>query len=179
MKALVPILVAAAAFALAGCGGTKTAATGGWIESCVHSDHPAERGPGGCGWLAPTGRFAYCHDYPDGIQAQLTCYSSTSGWEISIPHDDPPGAHPSARRVADDVGRATRALVMRPGETWYDSMPERTAEASCRSAKRFFLCELRNYEVWFKPDGTFALVRYDLEPNGYDVRYTMVERGGS
>jgi hypothetical protein len=159
---------------VAACGGSKN--PGGWINSCVHSNHPAFP-DGGCGWLAAPGLFVFCHDYPDGIQAQLTCYSPLSGWEVNIPADDPPGKQPSARRVKDDVRRGTAAMEMKAGHSWYDSMPERTAEVVCQAAKRFFRCDLRGYRVWFKPDGTFALDQRKTDPKTFEDYFTLIYRG--
>ena len=171
MKALlvIPLLVGALAFVgVAGSdpiGPPVNTKGGGWVASCVHPDHPASY-DSGCGWVAAPGRFAFCHDYPGGIGIQLTCYSPVSGWVVNIPAAQPPGKHPSARRVEAAVGRSTRALEIKAGSTWYDSMPERTAEAICQAAKRFFRCDLvdGDYGVWFKPDGTFVLYQRLTDP---------------
>ena len=172
--------LAAGALVLASCGTSASTMPststngGGWGESCAHSEHPVTR-DGGCGWLAAPGRFAFCEDYPDGIQAQLTCYSAISGWQVNIPADDPPGKHPSARRIARDVKLPEGAMEMKAGETWYDSMPERTAEVVCQATKRFLRCDLREYRVWFKPDGSFAIDHGEINPKTYDVRYKQIE----
>ena len=171
-RGLLVLLVCAAALVVGGCGSGSRSNQGGWIDSCVHSDHPVAEF--GCGWLAAPGRYVFCHNYPDGIQMQLTCYSPISGWRVNIPADDPPGKHPSAWKVGDDVGRSADARTLAAGETWYDSMPERTAETDCRATKRFFRCDLRAYRVWFKPDGTFALDRRVTDPATYAQHYELV-----
>ena len=141
----------------------------GWVASCVHPDHPASYDPStACGWVGAPGGFAFCLDYPGGIGTQLTCYSPVSGWVVNIPASVPPGMHPSARKVEAVVGRSRRALKIEPGSTWYDSLPERTAEVVCQTAKRFFRCDVvtgGGFGVWFKPNGTFVLYKHLRDPN--------------
>jgi hypothetical protein len=168
-------LIVAAAVALL-TAGAATAGPRDWIPSCVHSDHPASQ-TDGCGWLAAPGRYVLCHNYPDGIQMQLTCYAPRSGWHVNIPHDDPPGKRPSERRLTRGGLASKAAFELPAGETWYDSMPERTAETVCRATTHWFRCELRAYRVTFRPDGSFVLERSRMNTKTYATVYTVVARG--
>ena len=168
-------LVAAAAAALLAAGAAG-AAQRGWIPACIHSEHPAGT-DGGCGWLAAPGRYVLCHNSPDGIQMQLTCYAPRSGWQVTIPHEDPPGKRPTEHRLARGRLASTAAFTVAAGTTWYDSMPERTAETVCRATARWFRCELRSYRVTFRPDGSFVLEHSRLSTKTYESIYTVVAHG--
>ena len=126
-----------------------------------------------CEWLVSPRRFAYCnYRYDDSDPGQdrwrMLCVSPVSAnWVRMTCCDDNRASYGRDRRFRS---------FQRPAEVvygeWLSDRPS-DAVARCRANVHFFFCSL-NYEiaVWFKPDGSWALVR-----RREDGRWKLEARG--
>jgi hypothetical protein len=115
-----------------------------------------------CLWVAPPGRFAYCGYYFTADDTNwMLCVSPVSGNWVRMSCCGDVEAQASYGRDRRLLGVQRRAEVVR-GE-WFSDRPS-DAIGQCRANARFFICTL-NYEiaVWFKPDGSFALLRGEYD----------------
>lgn len=113
-----------------------------------------------CEWVASPRRFAYCkYEYddsdPENDRHGLFCVSPVSGnWVRITCCDENRASYGRSRRF---LGFQRQAEVVR-GE-WYSDRPG-DAVAQCRASDRFFFCHMTyRTAMWFKPDGSFALLR--------------------
>ena len=114
----------------------------------------------GCEWIASPGRFAYCKYDSDGGsptgQHRMLCVSPVSGNWVRMALGTYRN-HSSYGRDPRFLGFRRRAEIVR-GE-WLSDRPS-DAVAQCRANVHFFYCSLNDeMAVWFKPDGSFALLR--------------------
>jgi hypothetical protein len=116
----------------------------------------------GCGWLTAPSRFVYCRLAYLRHASRLDCYSTISGYSVGVFDPDQTLSSPPSRVT---VGRDTSyrglrqsAYVVR-GEWANDRAMD--ADVFCRASRRFFACDGLGVRVWFKSDGTFAVLKWD------------------
>jgi hypothetical protein len=119
-----------------------------------------------CEWVAAPRRFAYCkYSVATGNNDGMLCVSPVSGSWVRMavfccffdPGFSARPPHGSYGRDPDFVGFRRRAEIVR-GD-WFPDRPS-NSKAYCRANVRFFFCALSGeIAVWFKPDGSFALLR--------------------